>query len=116
MEAWIIGLHLLSFHIHPGFETATVGIYARSPEGITAGALRNSEGRFSAYLGYTAEWGPMAVTVGGIGGYKRGEVQPLLIPSVKIPFVNDVAARLSFIPSPGRGGSAALHLSFEINL
>jgi hypothetical protein len=112
--AWLIGLHLLSAHAAPGYQSATVGIYAQSPEGWTAGVLRNSEGRLSAYAGHTSEWGPVSLTVGGIGGYKRGGLQPLLVPSVRVIEVGDLAARLSLIPPPGQGGSAALHLSVEM--
>lgn len=115
--AWLIGLHLLSAHAQPGFQAATVGIYAQSPDGWMAGVLRNSEGSLSAYAGHTTEWGPLSVTVGAIGGYKRGGLQPLLVPSLRVWTAGDLAARLSFIPAPPHpGGSAAMHLSVEMRL
>lgn len=113
--AWLIGLHLLSAHVEPGYQSATVGVYAQSPEGWTIGVLRNSEGGVSAYAGHTSEWGPVSVTVGTIGGYKRGGLQPLLVPSMRVWSVGDLAARLSLIPAaPHPGSSAALHLSVEM--
>lgn len=115
--AWLVGLHLLSAHAQPGYQSATVGIYAQSPDGLTAGVLRNSEGGVSAYVGQTFEVGPLSVTLGTIGGYKRGGLQPLLVPSLRLWRAGDVAARLSLIPAPPhRGGSAALHLSLEMSL
>lgn len=115
--AWLIGLHLMSAHAVPGYESATVGIYARAPQGWTAGVLRNSEGRASGYFGRTTEWGPWALTVGTIGGYKRGGLQPLIAPSLRVWSAGDVAARLTLIPAPPHpGGAAALHLSLEVKL
>lgn len=105
-----IGLHLATWHDQPGFETATPGIYAVDTAGCTAGALRNSEGRASAYAGYTWRWGPVALTAGAISGY--GGIKPLVLPSVAIGPLRIVA-----IPRLGNVSAAAgLHVALEVPL
>lgn len=117
-DAWIVGLHLLSAHAQPGFEAATVGLYAQAPSGLTAGVLRNSERRLSLYAGetwHTAD-GRWAITAGAITGYRGARVTPLLVPSLRLQLGDGAAARISLIPKPPReGGSSALHLSLELN-
>lgn len=115
--ALILGIHMLSAHARPGFETVTAGVYLQSSSGLTAGVLRNSEGRLSLYAGQT--WhtsdGRFALTVGGITGYRSARVVPLVIPSMRVQLAPNTALRLSGLPQVQRGGSAALHLSIELS-
>lgn len=114
-EPCLVGAHVASWHARPGYEWATYGVYARSCSGVTVGALRNSEGRASIYLGQT--WstsdGRWSITAGGITGYRSAGLNPLVVPSVALPIARRSAVRLSFLPKSNRGGSEALHLSLE---
>lgn len=114
-DVWMLGLHLLSAHAQPGYEATTVGVYAQAPSGLTLGALRNSERRLSFYAGHTWQTADdrWALTAGGITGYRSARLNPLLVPSVRMPVGDASAVRLSLIPKPRNGGSSALHLSFE---
>lgn len=111
----VVGLHLASAHSRGGYEAATVGMYVQH-DGLTAGVLRNSYGRMSAYAGWTlqtadARW---AVTVGAVTGYPARRVSLLVAPSVRLPLAEGWAARLAYLPKPPQvGSSAALHLSIE---
>ncbi len=114
-----VGLHMLSAHQHAGYEAFTVGAYGVWSGGLTAGALRNSERRLSLYLGQTWETSDRqwSLTVGGITGYRETCLSPLLVPSFRTRLTQDLALRLSAIPKPPRtGGSAAAHVSIEIDL
>ena len=99
-SAWIIGVHLFTWHSAPGFEWATVGAYARSPDGITVGAYRNSEGGLSAYAGLTMETPSrqFALTVGAVTGYRAASVIPLIVPSVRFSGSDNLALRVAVIP------------------
>lgn len=113
----IIGVHLLSGHSAGGFESVTPGIYAVTPEGTTAGILRNSEKRLSLYVGktYETEDRRWALTVGGITGYTSTPLVPLAVPSFRLKVSDQAAWRLSFLPrAPKVGTSAAVHLSLEL--
>lgn len=112
--AWAFGLHLLTAHSAPGYETVTSGLYVRSPDGISAGKYRNSIGRRSFYLGqtFTTDDGRWSLLVGGVTGYKRecetqrwaalnggvntrplcrghasGKLAPLIVPSLRVGHV-----------------------------
>jgi len=117
-EPCLVGAHIASAHARPGYEWATYGVYARGCGGLTAGVLRNSEGRASVYLGHT--WptadGRWSITAGGITGYRSAGLNPLLVPSVALPVSRRAAVRLSFLPKSNRGGSEALHVSMEWQL
>lgn len=80
-EDAVVGAHLHTVHFDsdkdkpPGFETrdSTPGIYIRTSSGLTAGLVRNSLGRPSAYLAQTwatdnERW---ALTLGAMTGYKH---------------------------------------------
>lgn len=114
-DVWMLGLHLLSAHAQPGYEAATVGVYAQAPSGLTLGVLRNSERRLSLYAGHT--WhtadGRWALTAGGITGYRSARVSPLLVPSLRVPLGDGSALRVSLIPKPRNGGSSAVHVGAE---
>lgn len=113
--AWLLGLHLATAHVEPGLESATAGVYAMAPGGLTAGVLRNSLGRPSLYVAHTWQRGPWGLTAGAITGYPARPVLPMLDPSVRVPLASGVAARLSYLPRvPRYGSSAAVHLSLEI--
>lgn len=114
-EPCLVGAHLASWHVKPGLEAATYGVYARSCSGATVGALRNSEGRSSVYLAqtWTTRDGHWSLTAGGITGYRSAAINPLVVPSYAMPLSARTALRLSFLPQSNRGGSAALHLSVE---
>lgn len=104
---WTTGVHALSFHAHGGYEAVTPGLYARSPDGWTFGAYRNSQRGSSAYFGHTWERNGFALTLGAVTGYARADVLPMVVPSYR--FKSGI--RLSLIPNPF--GASALHLSFE---
>lgn len=137
MNTLILGLHLLTAHSAPGYESQTPGIYVRHESGATAGLYRNSIGRNSAYAGWTFETEDKryALTAGVVSGYQRkcvqsepfktpqsptgwgtltacaghtpGKIGPLLVPSVKIG-----QARLALVSYR----KAAVHLAYEWEL
>lgn len=119
-EPWRLGAHLASAHARGGYEAATLGLYARAPDGLTLGLLRNSEARASLYVAHTWQcpdrrW---ALTAGLITGYQASSVSPLLVPSLRLPLAHDPehgpALRLALIPKPRhQGGSSALHIAIE---
>lgn len=113
-----VGLHLASKHAKHGYQNANIGAYVRLDSGLTFGALRNSEDRFSTYAGWTWETkgGMFALTAGAITGYRRADVSPLVIPSMRIPLGDRFAARVSYVPKPHDSGSSAVHLSVEWSL
>ena len=106
-EAQTYGLHLISVH-KPGahMNTVTPGAYVLFDSGVTLGAYRNSESKFSTYAGYTMgeNW---QLTLGAVTGYNR-PLLPMLVPSYR--FQNGL--RVSLIPNPF--GQSALHLSLEL--
>lgn len=114
----LVGAHLATWHAKPGFEAATYGIYARWENGVTLGALRNSEGRASVYLAKT--WstsdGRFSLTAGGITGYTSRPLNPMLVPSYAHKMGSGTAIRVSFLPRSYKGGSSAIHLSLEKSL
>ncbi|MCE2658321.1 MAG: hypothetical protein LW854_08735 [Rubrivivax sp.] len=117
-DDWLAGAHLFSRHENAAaFKDGNRGAYVQHLRtGITAGIVRNSYGRTSAYLGHT--WhtadGRFALTAGAITGYPDSPVSPLLIPSMRLPLTRNLAARLSYLPKPPRyGASSAVHLSVE---
>lgn len=113
----IVGLHLATAHVGgAGLESVTPGVYVRMPSGITAGAYRNSHGHGSAYLGmtWTTSDGRWSITAGGVTGYPRAKVSPLVIPSLRMPVASTPwAVRLSYLPKPHSDGAQGVHLSLE---
>lgn len=111
-----VGLHLASVHTSPGFNNSNPGIYVRAANGFTAGVLRNSYRRTSAYAGWTWETKgrvTAALTVGAITGYPASDVMPLVVPSVAVHF-GRAAVRMAVIPKPpSKGGAACFHLMVE---
>lgn len=116
-EHLVVGAHLVTAHTKPdGKESATPGLYLRWPNGITVGAYRNSYGDGSVYAGYTVEAFDrhLALTVGGVTGYRAQKVLPLVVPSVRIGLWGDTSLRVAYLPKPPKyGSSAAVHFSVE---
>ena len=111
-----VGLMVASGHTHGGYEAFTPGVYAVSPQGLTAGVYSNSHGNAAAFVGKQFESGKVVgvsagLLLGGVVGY--GKPSPLLVPSLKTGPV-----RLSYIPrSPSKpSASDALHISLEFAL
>lgn len=115
-SAWLLGLHLLTAHMKSGYEMATMGIYLKSPSGLTLGAYRNSYSRLSAYSAMTlstedCKW---SITAGIVSGYPAAPIMPLLVPSRRFELDAKSHLRLSVLPKPPQHGqTTALHLSFE---
>lgn len=83
LAGWVVGFHLATAHLGPSVGVqnpgwATPGVYVVSPEGWTAGALRNSHGRFGAYLGYTKRQDDFSVSFALATGYETAPVVPIL--------------------------------------
>jgi hypothetical protein len=110
-----IGLHLGTVHQGDGFNNVNPGVYAVWSNGATVGTYFNSERRQTAYVGWTWDRGPFALTAAALTGYQRAPVVPGLIPSVRIPLGERSAARVSFILAPEKQGRA-VHLSWEWSL
>lgn len=115
LELALIGLHLGTVHL-PSTPPCDLnpGIYVQTVGGATLGVYRNSECRTSVYTGVTFEtddkrW---AVTLGAVTGYRVAKVVPLVVPSLRIPVTDSVAARASLLLNP-MGGASGVHLSVE---
>lgn len=126
-QGWIIGLHLWSTHFGACYEqalvckpyaAATQGIYWRAPSGLTVGGFRNSYGGDSAYAGWTFETqdGRFALMVGGVTGYRRAAVLPIVAPSVRFELGAGVALRVAGLPKAGHSAAPVLHLALERRL
>lgn len=109
-----IGVHVGSHHFPArDFTNVNPGLYARWGNGLTLGALRNSERRLSLYAGHTSDWGPLTITAGVITGYRRANALPLLVPSVRVGRIGDATVRLALLPKVAAGGATAIHLMLE---
>jgi hypothetical protein len=142
-RAATIGVDIGSHHFPEAtyLHDVNPGLYVRLDNGATGGFYLNSLGRLSLHAGYTAPFGPFALTVGIISGYQirhtystvpcgpgqpamvctmethygdtRGAIGLLLAPSVALPSVFGVAPRLTVLPKLGAEGHTAVHLSLE---
>jgi hypothetical protein len=119
-----LGIHLATAHSAPGLNDKNPGLYVRAGA-LAAGVYRNSHNVTSAWAGYTWETdrrqvGPVyvrgAVTAGGVTGYPRAPVMPMVNASAAADLGGPVAVRLTFIPNPLPKGAHGLHLSFEVDL
>ena len=135
----IVGIHITSMHLpeRENINNINPGIYYRDPSGFVLGTYLNSVRRQSVYLGYTAEMGIWAVTIGAVTGYQKkhdpnycdkgkidlpkapcwsgyssGAVTLMFAPSVRLPEIMGVTPRLTIIPSLGVN-SSVLHISLE---
>lgn len=119
MDALIIGLHLVTAH-GPAPEGVqlqgfTPGVYVRDASGLTVGGFRNSHGRASFYGGWTwstadQRW---SITVGGVSGYPRAPLLPLIVPSLRVKVAEGFAVRASFLVNPTKDGAHGVNLSIE---
>lgn len=116
-QVFILGVHLATVHIGGhDLEPINPGVYVRTESGLTAGVYRNSYGQISTYAGLTlqTDGGRFALTAGAVTGYPAAKVMPLLAASVRVPITDTVAARISLLPKPLKGGTAVgVHLSIE---
>ena len=109
-----IGLHIGSHHFPSrDFSNFNPGAYVRLDNGLTAGGFYNSERRASFYGGYTVEWGIASVTVGAITGYRRANVMPLVIPSLRIARIGQADIRLAYLPKITSDGAHVIHFIAE---
>lgn len=104
-----VGAHLATYHVDrsAGYDEFNPGVYVVC-NGYTAGVYHNSEGRTSAYAGYTVSAGRFDLTVGVVAGYAVGPV-PMVIPSVRLPFGGFRLALLPPVPVAKRN-TAGIHL------
>ena len=118
----VLGLHLATAHFGApagsDLQSTTPGVYLRSAAGLTVGAYVNSHGKGSAYAAWT--WstadGRWSITAGGVTGYPRARVSPLLAPSLRLPLGDAApgwAARIAYLPKPHSDGAQGLHFSLE---
>lgn len=117
-----LGLHTATWHSRPGYQAATPGAYLRWHNGATLGAYRNSEGRGTAYAGWT--WSTdeharlsAAFTAAAATGYSAAPVVPLLAPSVAWRATPSTTLRLLTLPKwHPKQGATAVSLSVEVRL
>lgn len=110
-------------------KTLTPMLYIRTDEGWTAGLGSNSFGNASVFAGKAwshklEQGGDVSLLLGGITGYRKTAVSPLVSPSYGTPSVWGYNGRVSLVISkkpyegnwrePKRAGlSAGLHFSVE---
>lgn len=119
-----VGVHVGSKHwpqaewnnVNPGvYLRGSINSSAWAPNGdYVVGSYYNSERRQSAYVGYIVPVAPgVDVIVGGISGYRRATILPMVVPSVHFPLVDNWSARVSFLPKVEKSGANVMHLSLE---
>ena len=113
-----LGLHLATWHDQGQYEAITPGLYARWPQGLTAGVVRNSEGGTSFYVGrswHTNEQAPLSLslTAGVITGYRNRSVLPLLIPSALVRVGERWGLRLLALPKIYDDGANSVSTTLE---
>lgn len=118
-EALIVGLHIATAHVASAtasdMHAFNPGVYVRTPAGLTGGLYRNSEGRTSAYAGWTwtTDDGRWALTAGAVTGYDHARLSALVVPSVRIDAGDGWSVRLAGLPKPHSNGAAGIHLAIE---
>ena len=110
----VYGVHIGSQHF-PGkdYNNINPGAYVRYDSGFTLGAYYNSERRVSAYAGYTYEWGRFGITLGGITGYKRMAILPMVVPTLRLGQIGPATIRLAFLPKIEKSGATVIHFMAE---
>lgn len=116
----LIGFDLYSFHTCEscGYENFTPGIYVTGNGTIapTVGIYRNSEAGTSAIAGATINAGKFAVLIGGVTGYKRAAILPIIYPSFALALTKETSFRIGYIPRvSGFTNSGVVHFSVERN-
>lgn len=115
-----IGAHMGSIHFPQNDNNNfNPGLYYRSDEGWTGGFYYNSERRMSVYAGRTFtysvhDW-KFSATVGGVTGYQRAAVLPMLVPSIATPPIGGERLRVAYIPRIEKDGAGVLHFMLERN-
>lgn len=116
------GLHLASVHApRNGMNNANPGAYIISDKGWTIGAYYNSERRVSAYAGRTLiynlphDW-RVEIALGGVSGYGKRRLLPVLAPSVSTPAVDGWRVRVAYLPKVEKNGTNVLHLMVQREL
>lgn len=113
-SAEVIGFHVASRHWpQRAYNNFNPGAYVRADNGITAGVYLNSHERVSFYAGWTWERGPLAVTLGGVTGY-RETIRPMVVPSLRVGSVAGLDVRLAYLPRFDKRGAQVLHLMVEL--
>ena len=108
-----LGFHLGSQHLPAQqYNNANPGVYYIHGSGATIGTYYNSERRQSVYAGWTWDSGPWRLQVGGITGYERAKVLPMVVPSVALGH----GFRLAVLPKIERSGSTVVNLMWETKL
>lgn len=112
-HATTVGMHFTTKHSHGGYCQYNPGLYLRTDSGLTVGTYHNSECRQSVYLAQTYTHGLYSITLGGVTGYARKPVLPMVVPSVAFPLADGVSLRLAYVPKVSREAAHAVHLSVE---
>lgn len=111
----LFGVHLGSVHFSGDYNNVNPGVYINH-NSWTGGVYYNSERHVSAYAGYTVSTGPIDWTLGAITGYQRAKVLPLVAPSFKYDFNEQIGARVVLLPNPFKPKESALHFTLEWKL
>lgn len=106
-----VGLHLATYHFKRDaeYQEFNPGVYVTC-DSVTGGVYQNSENRVSAYAAYNFQHGPFTLSVGGVAGYRKYAVAPLVVPSVTYKML-----RVSLIP-PLEKASGGVHFSLETKI
>ena len=139
--AQTVGVHLVSAHLHSdsGQNNDNNGMYLKTDR-LTVGAYRNTIRRTSVYAGWNFHMTDNAdAMLGGVSGYQlkrtrrectdadaakgwancwsedgfsKSAIAPMLVLSYRLPAVQGISPRLSFMPGI-KGASPVVHLSVE---
>ena len=108
----IIGFHTSTYHFerNAGYKEFNPGVYVVK-DSFTAGIYANSERKTSVYVGYSLQYEGFSLTIGGVTGYSSG-LQPMIVPSYKIPGTYMRVAYLPQVPNAIKN-TQGFHFSFE---
>lgn len=119
----IVGIHLTSVHYampenssQGDYNNVNPGIYARWESGLILGAYYNSNRATSIYVAKAFDL-PIRKTeiiVGGITGYSRKPILPLIAVSYSRKFSEQINYRITACP-PSRISAGVIHFSIERN-
>lgn len=107
-----VGLHLGTWHVdrQVNYKEFNPGGFI-SCNKFTIGGFANSEYKTSYYLGYLFEYKDFGLFVGGVSGYSD-KIQPMLIPSYKIP---NTPIRINYLPQQPdkKKNTQGVHVNLE---
>lgn len=112
-----IGAHAVSLHqpSNPNQKNINPGLYARLRNGVVFGAFQNTYSKTSVYLGYQWNaWGPIDLMAGGVSGYSRCDVCPMIAANVKLFDLGEASPRL-FISRGSKSWVANLALEYRFD-